>query len=53
MEGGRETPALAEPGNWSPIGHDAPVPGVEYYLGAGGLTKAEFFRVADSLQPID
>jgi hypothetical protein len=42
-----------EPGNWSPMGQDAPVSGVEYYLGAGGLTKAEFFRVADSLQPVD
>jgi hypothetical protein len=42
-----------EPGNWSPMGQDARVSGVEYYLGGGGLTKAEFFRVADSLQPIN
>jgi hypothetical protein len=41
-----------EPGNWSPMAQEFPVPGIEYYLSGGGLTKAEFFRVADSLQPI-
>jgi hypothetical protein len=40
-----------EPGSWSPMGHGSPVSAVEYYLGAEGLTNAEFFRVAGSLQP--
>jgi hypothetical protein len=34
------------------MGLDSPVSAVEYYLGADGLTNAEFFRVANSLQPI-
>lgn len=39
-----------EPGTWSqPI---AGMPGIEYFLGGSGLTEAEFFRVADSLQPV-
>jgi hypothetical protein len=39
-----------EPGTWSQplIG----LPGIEYFLSASGLTEAEFFRVADSLQPV-
>ncbi len=32
--------------------NELPVPGIEYFLVAGGLTEAEFFRVANSLQPI-
>ena len=39
-----------EPGTWAQphVG----LPGIEYYLGASGLTEPEFFRVADSLQPV-
>lgn len=39
-----------EPGSWSqPL---VGLPGIEYFISASGLTEAEFFRVADSLQPI-
>lgn len=40
-----------EPGTWSPK-VVAGMPQIEYFLSASGLTEAEFFRVADSLQPV-
>ena len=40
-----------EPGTWSPK-VVAGMPRIEYFLSASGLTEAEFFRVADSLQPV-
>jgi hypothetical protein len=39
-----------EPGNWS--GKVTSMSGIEYFLGATGLTESEFFRVANSLQPV-
>lgn len=39
-----------EPGTWS--GKVTSMPGIEYFLSASGLTESEFFRVANSLQPV-
>jgi len=39
-----------EPGTWSAA--VTSMPGIEYFLSATGLTEAEFFRVAFSLQPV-
>lgn len=39
-----------EPGAWP--GKVVSMPGIEYFLSATGLTESEFFRVANSLQPV-
>jgi len=39
-----------EPGSWSSKVFSNP--GIEYFLSGTGLTEAEFFRVASSLQPV-
>ena len=41
-----------EPGTWSPKLAGNGLPGIEYFLVASGVTESEFFRVADTLQPV-